>query len=60
MGESISIPVRLQFDRRMRLELHAATTASDAGLLELLQGLSLEDGELQSWAKEEECDAVTL
>ena len=33
MGESISIPVRLQFDRRAHLECHGATITSDAGLL---------------------------
>ncbi len=33
MGESISTPVRLQFDRPAHLEFHGATIASDAGLL---------------------------
>jgi len=33
MGESISIALRLQFDRRVHLEFHGATITSDAGLL---------------------------
>ena len=33
MGESISSPLRLQFDRRLRLEFHGATITSDAGRL---------------------------
>ena len=33
MGESICSPLRLQFDRRLRLEFHGATITSDAGRL---------------------------
>ena len=33
MGESTCSRVTLQFDRRLRLEFHGATIASDAGLL---------------------------
>ncbi len=33
MGESVSSPVRLQFDPRVHLEFHGATMNSDAGFL---------------------------
>ena len=31
MGESSDTPLKLQFDRRLRLEFHGATITSDAG-----------------------------
>ena len=33
MGESSDTPLKLQFDRRVRLELRGATLTPDAGLL---------------------------
>jgi hypothetical protein len=33
MGESKNDPLRLDFDRQLKLEFHSSTVASDAGLL---------------------------
>ena len=33
MGEATKIPLRVHFDRRLKIEIHGATITSDAGLL---------------------------
>ena len=33
MGDCQTVPLRPQFDRRLRLEFHGANVTSDAGLL---------------------------
>ena len=37
MGESSDTPLKLQFDRRVRLDFRGATITSDAGLVVVLR-----------------------